>query len=30
VGAAGGSAALILFRHRTNLRRLRAGTERRM
>ena len=30
VGAAGGTAALILFRHRTNLRRLRAGTERRM
>ena len=30
VGAAVGSAALILFRHRTNLRRLRAGTERRL
>jgi len=30
VGAAGGSAALILFRHRANLHRLRAGTERRM
>jgi len=30
VGAAGGSAALILFRHRANLYRLRAGTERRM
>jgi acyl phosphate:glycerol-3-phosphate acyltransferase len=30
VGAAGGSAALILFRHRANLRRLLAGTERRM
>ena len=30
VGAAGGTAALILFRHRANLRRLRAGTERRM
>jgi glycerol-3-phosphate acyltransferase PlsY len=27
VGAAGGSAALILFRHRTNLRRLTQGTE---
>ena len=30
VGAASGSAALILFRHRTNLRRLREGTERRI
>lgn len=30
VVAAVGSAALILFRHRTNLRRLRAGTERRL
>ena len=30
VGAAGGTSALILFRHRANLRRLRAGTERRM
>lgn len=30
VVAAMGSAALILFRHRTNLRRLRAGTERRL
>jgi glycerol-3-phosphate acyltransferase PlsY len=30
VAAAAGSAALILFRHRTNLRRLRAGTERRL
>jgi len=30
VSAASGSAALILFRHRANLRRLRAGTERRM
>jgi acyl phosphate:glycerol-3-phosphate acyltransferase len=30
VGAASGSAALILFRHRTNLSRLRAGTERRL
>ena len=30
VGAAGGSAVLILFRHRANLHRLRAGTERRM
>jgi glycerol-3-phosphate acyltransferase PlsY len=30
VGAAGGSAALILFRHRANLRRLASGTERRM
>jgi glycerol-3-phosphate acyltransferase PlsY len=30
VGAAGGTAALILFRHRANLRRLVAGTERRM
>jgi glycerol-3-phosphate acyltransferase PlsY len=30
VGAAAGSAALILFRHRANLYRLRAGTERRM
>lgn len=28
--AAGGTAALIVFRHRSNLRRLRAGTERRM
>ena len=28
--AAAGSAALILFRHRGNIRRLRAGTERRM
>lgn len=30
VVAAAGSAALILFRHRTNLTRLRAGTERRL
>jgi glycerol-3-phosphate acyltransferase PlsY len=30
VSAASGSAALILFRHRTNLRRLREGTERRI
>jgi glycerol-3-phosphate acyltransferase PlsY len=30
VMAAAGSAALILFRHRANLRRLRAGTERRL
>ena len=30
VGAAAGTAALILFRHRGNLQRLRAGTERRM
>jgi glycerol-3-phosphate acyltransferase PlsY len=30
VGAALGTAALIVFRHRTNIRRLRAGTERRM
>jgi len=30
VVAAAGSATLILFRHRTNLRRLRAGTERRL
>jgi acyl phosphate:glycerol-3-phosphate acyltransferase len=30
VSAASGSAALILFRHRANFRRLRAGTERRM
>ena len=30
VGAAGGASALILFRHRANLHRLRAGTERRM
>lgn len=30
VGAAAGSGALILFRHRANLRRLRAGTERRI
>jgi len=30
VGAAAGIAALILFRHRANLRRLRAGTERRL
>jgi acyl phosphate:glycerol-3-phosphate acyltransferase len=30
VGAAGGTSALILFRHRGNFRRLRAGTERRM
>lgn len=30
VAAAGGTATLILFRHRANLRRLRAGTERRM
>ena len=30
VGAAAGSAALILFRHRENLRRLRSGTERRL
>lgn len=28
--AAGGTGALILFRHRANLRRLRAGTERRL
>jgi acyl phosphate:glycerol-3-phosphate acyltransferase len=30
VAASAGSAALILFRHRSNLRRLRAGTERRL
>jgi glycerol-3-phosphate acyltransferase PlsY len=30
VGAAAGSAGLILFRHRANLRRLRSGTERRI
>ena len=30
VAAAAGSGALILFRHRGNLRRLRAGTERKM
>jgi glycerol-3-phosphate acyltransferase PlsY len=30
VAAAAGIATLILFRHRTNLRRLRSGTERRM
>jgi glycerol-3-phosphate acyltransferase PlsY len=30
VSAALGTAALIVFRHRTNIRRLRAGTERRM
>ena len=30
VGTASGAAALILFRHRGNLRRLRAGTERRL
>ena len=30
VGAAGGTSALILFRHRANVRRLRAGTERRV
>jgi glycerol-3-phosphate acyltransferase PlsY len=30
VAAAGGSAVLILFRHRANFRRLRAGTERKM
>jgi acyl phosphate:glycerol-3-phosphate acyltransferase len=30
VATASGTAALILFRHRANLRRLRAGTERRM
>jgi glycerol-3-phosphate acyltransferase PlsY len=30
VGSAAGTAALILFRHRGNLRRLRAGTERQM
>lgn len=30
VGAASGSAVLILFRHRANLRRLRSGTERRL
>lgn len=30
VGTASGTAALILFRHRGNLRRLRAGTERRL
>ena len=30
VGSAAGTAALILFRHRANLRRLVAGTERRM
>ena len=30
VAAAFGTASLILFRHRSNIRRLRAGTERRM
>jgi glycerol-3-phosphate acyltransferase PlsY len=30
VGASAGTAALILFRHRANLRRLHAGTERRL
>lgn len=30
VGAASGSAVLILFRHRANLQRLRSGTERRL
>ena len=30
VGTAAGTGALILFRHRANIRRLRAGTERRM
>ena len=30
VAAAGGIASLIVFRHRSNIRRLRAGTERRM
>lgn len=30
VGAAAGTAGLILFRHRANLRRLRSGTERRI
>jgi glycerol-3-phosphate acyltransferase PlsY len=30
VAAASGSAALILFRHRGNIRRLRTGTERRL
>jgi len=30
VGAAASVAGLILFRHRTNLQRLRMGTERRM
>jgi glycerol-3-phosphate acyltransferase PlsY len=30
VGAAGGTSALILFRHRANVRRLRDGIERRM
>jgi glycerol-3-phosphate acyltransferase PlsY len=30
VGSAAGTAALILFRHRGNIRRLRAGTERRL
>jgi glycerol-3-phosphate acyltransferase PlsY len=30
VAAAAGTGALILFRHRTNIRRLRSGTERRM
>ena len=30
VAAAAGTSTLILFRHRTNLRRLRSGTERRM
>ena len=30
VGAAAGTAGLILFRHRANLRRLRSGTERRL
>jgi glycerol-3-phosphate acyltransferase PlsY len=30
VGAAAGTAGLILFRHRANLYRLRSGTERRL
>ena len=30
VGSAAGTAALILFRHRSNIQRLRAGTERRL
>jgi glycerol-3-phosphate acyltransferase PlsY len=30
VGAAAGTAGLILFRHRANLDRLRSGTERRL
>jgi glycerol-3-phosphate acyltransferase PlsY len=30
VGAAAGTAGLIVFRHRSNLRRLRSGTERRL